>query len=93
MVVSVNNIDMIQQFKEQLPVSETLLIYSSWPSYYTITEQIEANPKYKQFRDMFSNCVDLHTSGHADRDTIERVVDTIGAKEVIVIHKEKDATL
>ena len=81
------------ELKQQLPESETLLIYSSWPGYYTIPEQIAVNPKYKQFREMFVNCVDIHTSGHADRQTIEKVIKTVNAKEVIVIHKEKDAKL
>lgn len=93
MVTSVNHFDKIMELKQQLPESETLLIYSSWPGYYTIPEQIAVNPKYKQFREMFINCVDIHTSGHADRQTIEKVIKTVNAKEVIVIHKEKDAKL
>lgn len=93
MVVSVNHIDKIRELKKQLPESETLLIYSSWPGYYTISEQIKENPAYKNFRDMFLNCVDIHTSGHADRQTIEKVIKTVNAKKVIIIHKEKDAEL
>ena len=42
---------------------------------------------------MFHNVVDLHTSGHADRGTIENVIKMVNPKEVICIHKEADAEL
>ncbi len=44
-------------------------------------------------RDMFHNVVDIHTSGHADRATIKKVIETINPNEVICIHKESDAEL
>ena len=78
---------------DKLPQEETLLIYSSWDGYYKDPEQVKANPKYKEFRDMFHNVVDIHTSGHADRQTIEKVIKTVKPKEVICIHKEADAEL
>lgn len=78
----------VKKMIEKLPSSETILIYSSWDGYYKIPEQIEANPKYKEFRDAFSNVVDIHTSGHADRSTIKKVIETINPKKVICIHKE-----
>ena len=37
--------------------------------------------------------IDIHTSGHADRQTIEKVIKTVNPKEVICIHKEADAEL
>lgn len=37
--------------------------------------------------------VGLHTSGHADRNTIENVIKMVNSKEVICIHKEADAEL
>ena len=67
--------------------------YSSWDGYYKIPEQVNANPKYKEFREMFHNVVDIHTSGHADRQTIKRVIECVNPKEVICIHKEADAKL
>ena len=63
---------------------------TTWEGYYTIPEQIAANPGYKNFRELFYNIVDIHTSGHADKTTIKRVIETINSKEVIVIHKEGD---
>ncbi len=76
-----------------LPQEETLLIYSSWDGYYKNPEQVEADSKYKEFRDMFHNVVDIHTSGHADCQTIKKVIKIINPKEVICIHKEADAEL
>lgn len=83
----------IQELIKELPEEETLLIYSSWDGYYRNPEQVKANPLYKEFREMFHNVVDLHTSGHADRKTIEEVIKTVKSKVVICIHKEADAEL
>ena len=69
----------------ELPQEETLLIYSSWDGYYKDPVQIKVNPMYKEFR--------IHTSGHADRKTIEKVIRTINPKRIICIHKEADAEL
>ena len=78
---------------KELPIDETILIYSSWEGYYTIPEQVEANPDYKNFRELFNNVVDIHTSGHADKSTIQKVIEIVKPKEVICIHKEPDAKL
>ena len=45
------------------------------------------------FSEAFPNVVDIHTSGHADRKTIKKVIGIVNPKEVIVIHKEVDAQL
>ena len=84
----------VELMRMHLPDNETVLIYSSWDGYYKIPEQVEVNSDYKIFRDSFNNVVDIHTSGHADRDTIKKVVEIVNPKdEVIVIHKEADASL
>lgn len=93
MIVGTSQIDRVRELLDNLPQGETLLIYSSWDGYYKDPEQVKVNPKYKEYREMFHNVVDIHTSGHADRSTIKRVVETIHAKEVICIHKEADAEL
>ena len=93
MVVGTSQIERVRELIQKLPQEETLLIYSSWDGYYKIPEQVQANSKYKEFRDMFHNVVDIHTSGHADRRTIEKVIETVNPKEVICIHKEADAEL
>ena len=93
MVVGTSQMDRVKELIGKLPQEETLLIYSSWDGYYKIPEQVEANSKYKDFRAMFHNVVDIHTSGHADKATIKKVIETIKPKEVICIHKEADAKL
>lgn len=45
-------------------------------------------------RSLFKNVVDIHTSGHADRKTIEKVIKTVHPREAIIgIHKEANASL
>lgn len=74
--------------------SELLFIYSAWDGYYKDPEQVKANPRYKLFREAFDNVVDIHTSGHADRDTLARVITAINPKESIIgIHKDPGTTL
>ena len=93
MVVGISRADRIKELLDKLPQEETLLIYSTWDGYYKNAEQVKADPKYKDFREMFHNVVDIHTSGHADRATIRKVIETVCPKEVICIHKEAGATL
>ena len=93
MVVGTSQMARVKGLLDKLPQEETLLIYSSWDGYYKDPEQVKADPKYKEFRDMFPNVVDIHTSGHADRHTIEKVIKIVQPKEVICIHKEADAEL
>ena len=93
LVAGVNNLDRANEICEDIDLSEVLLIYSSWDGYYKNPEQVKQNPAYKMFREAFPNVVDIHTSGHADRKTIKKVIETVKPKEVICIHKEADAQL
>lgn len=93
MVIGTSQADRIKELLDKLPQEETLLIYSYWDGYYKNVEQVKANSKYKEFREMFYNVVDIHTSGHADKATIRKVIETLCPKEVICIHKEAGATL
>lgn len=92
-VVGMSQADKVKKLLDRLPQEETLFIYSTWDGYYKNAEQVKANPKYKEFREMFHNVVDIHTSGHADKATIRKVIETVRPKEVICIHKEAGATL
>lgn len=93
MVVGISRADRIKELLDKLPQEETLLIYSTWDGYYKNAEQVKADSKYKEFREMFHNVVDIHTSGHADKATIKKVIETVRPKEVICIHKKAGATL
>ena len=92
-VVGASQADKVKKLLDKLPQEETLLIYSSWDGYYKNAEQVKANSKYKEFREMFHNVVDIHTSGHADKATIRKVIETVRPKEVVCIHKEAGASL
>lgn len=78
---------------EDLPASEVLLIYSAWDGYYKDPTQVKLNPRYKITRELYHNVVDIHTSGHASRECIKKVIDIVKPKEVICIHKEAGAEL
>ncbi len=93
MVVGTSQKDRVENLLSKLPQEETLLIYSSWDGYYKEPEQVKINPKCKEFREMFHNVVDIHTSGHADIATIKKVIETVKPKEVICIHKGADTKL
>ncbi|MDR0187179.1 MBL fold metallo-hydrolase [Prevotella brunnea] len=93
MIVGTSQMDRVKRLLGKLPQEETLLIYSSWDGYYRMPEQVKVNPTYKEFRELFRNVVDVHTSGHADRATIKKVIETVKPKKVICIHKEADAEL
>ena len=93
LVAGTSQISRVEEFLKELPVEETLLIYSSWEGYYTIPEQIAVNPSYKKIRELFFNVVDIHTSGHADKTTIQKVIDVVKPQKIIFIHKEQNAVL
>lgn len=93
LIAGTSQISRVEKYLKELPIEETLLIYSSWEGYYTIPEQIAVNPNYKKFRELFNNIVDIHTSGHADKETIKKVIDIVKPKNTILIHKEKGAVL
>ena len=94
MCAGVSQLDRVDKLRRQLPEEETLLIYSTWDGYYKDTAQIEQNPGYKMFRESFHNVVDIHTSGHASRQTIKEVIETVHPKEAVIgIHKDATHTL
>lgn len=93
-IATASQLTYVKNFCKGINPSEVLLIYSAWDGYYKDPEQAKANPFYKQFRDAFDNVVDIHTSGHADRETIARVITAISPKEAIIgIHKDPGTTL
>ena len=93
LITGTSQILRIAELLKELPADETLLVYSTWDGYYKIPEQVLASPKHKLFRELFSNVVDIHTSGHADIATIKKVIEIVKPKEIICIHKEANAEL
>ena len=94
MVIGAGHRERVKKIMQNFDPEKTLLIYSAWDGYYQLPEQIETNPGYSQMRSLFKNVVDIHTSGHADRKTIEKVIKTVHPREAIIgIHKEANASL
>lgn len=93
LVTGANHLKIVQKLCQGIPSSEVLFIYSAWDGYYKSPLQVKQNPAYKDFHDAFSNVVDIQTSGHASRETIEKVIEIVKPKDVICIHKEADAEL
>ena len=84
----------IEKVMKMFSEEDTLLIYSCWNGYYKIEEQVENNGRYAAIRNMFMNCVDVHTAGHAECKTIERVINATQPHDAIIgIHKDADASL
>ncbi len=93
LISGVNQLAQVEDICQGLNPNDVLFIYSSWDGYYKDPAQVALNPRYKAFREAFTNVIDIHTSGHASKETIHKVIQTIQPKDVICIHKEADATL
>ena len=93
LVTGASHLDFVKKMCQGLSSSEVLLIYSAWDGYYKDPLQVKQNPAYRNFREAFPNVVDIHTSGHASRECIKKVIDIVKPKEVICIHKEAGAEL
>ncbi len=93
-ICGAKHLDRVMELRTGLDDSHTLLIYSSWDGYYKNPEQVILNPSYKELRDSFTNCIDIHTPGHASCETIAKVVRTVKPKVgVVCIHKEEGCSL
>jgi len=73
---------MTQDLKS-MNIKDGNLIYSMWKGY-------KEQPKTKEFIDLFSNnnfrIIDIHTSGHADVETLQEYANAINPKRIIPIH-------
>lgn len=77
---------------EHFGQDDTLLIYSMWNGYYIDNTKSYFSEKINDIRNKFKNCIDLHTSGHADIQTLANVCSSLAPKLAIVpIHREKDS--
>lgn len=93
LISGVNQLAQVEEICGGLNPNDVLLIYSSWDGYYKDPAQVAINPLYKAFREAFANVIDIHTSGHASKESIHKVIRTVRPQEVICIHKEADASL
>ena len=94
-LVRPSQIKMLSNYIDTLGKENCYLIYSAWQGYYN--ENLKAyNEDFVALRQLFDkeNIINIHTSGHADRATLERVIEIVQPKEAIIgIHKESNASL
>lgn len=85
MCVRSSMIKYLKSLNKKMSFENGLLIYSFWGGY-------KHKPEMKRFLDecekMGLRIVNLHTSGHADEDTIRQLIDKVSPKRIIPIHTE-----
>jgi len=67
---------------------ESLIIYSMWDGYIGKNEKVN-NKELIELLKPYNNIEHLHTSGHADVETLQKVEGIIKPKHIIPIHTEK----
>lgn len=65
-----------------------ILVYSMWGGY---QKKAEINEYMKACESMGLKTLSLHTSGHADPDTIRALIDRVNPTEIIPVHTENAA--
>jgi ribonuclease J len=85
MCVRSSMLSYMKSLNDKMNFKNGLLIYSFWSGY-------KAKSEMKIFLDecvaMGLTVTTLHTSGHADKDTIQRLIDKVKPKQIIPIHTE-----
>ncbi len=74
----------LQKMNEKRSLRGSLLIYSMWEGY---QESMQAF--WDGVRELGIDTVNLHVSGHADRQTVARLVAHTNPKEIFIVHSEK----
>jgi ribonuclease J len=78
----------LEKLSEQMPFEGGILFYSMWNGY----QQKEDIAEFLQFMQSKGVCiVDLHTSGHADAETIQDLIDDVAPKYILPVHTENAA--
>ena len=72
LITEVNQLPLVKDICNILDLGEVLFFFSSWEGYYKDPAQVAINPRYKEFRDNFTNVIDIHTSGYACQETIQK---------------------
>lgn len=75
----------LEKLSEDIPFDGGILFYSMWDGYKD-KEDISEFLEFMQSKGV--RIVDLHTSGHADADTIKDLIDTANPKYLIPVHTE-----
>lgn len=75
----------LRGLSENVDFTDGLLIYSMWNGY---REQTDMREFLQACEDMGLRIINLHTSGHADPEAIQRLIRTVKPGEVIPVHTE-----
>ena len=78
----------LQGLSEKMDFSGGLLVWSMWNGY---CKQESTQKFLNECEEMGLSIVELHTSGHADPDTIKALIDHVNPDEIIPIHTENAA--
>ena len=85
MCVRSSMLNYLESLNREMPFKDGLLIYSLWSGY-------KAQPETKKFLAMCEELglkvMNLHTSGHADEETIKKFIETVKPKSIMPIHTE-----
>lgn len=85
MCVRTSMLRYLKTLSKKMSFENGVLIYSFWNGY----KETEDMRKFLSACDDFGLKIEtLHTSGHADKDTILKLIKTVNPKEIIPIHTE-----
>jgi len=88
-VMLVHPTDYYQSLMERFRDKNPLVVYSMWHGYLEPGKEYSRPDLIKLKNSWKDNFIELHTSGHADKETIAEVIKTINPQEAIVpIHTE-----
>jgi len=85
MMVKSSMIEDIEKLYNKNHITNACLVYSMWDGYKKREDMKEFFEKIKEYGINEDNIIDIHTSGHADIETIKKL-NRLNAKKVIPIH-------
>ena len=85
MCVRTSMLEYLKGLAKIMSFDNGVLVYSFWSGY---KETDEMKTFLAECEKLGLTVVTLHTSGHADYDTIKRLVETVNPTEIIPIHTE-----
>ena len=85
MCVRVSMLDYLEKLSKKVSFENGLLIYSFWSGYLLQPQVAEFIQRCKE---MGLEIVTLHTSGHADEETLMHLIELVNPKRIIPVHTE-----
>lgn len=88
MCVRSSMLSYLQGLSKTMSFEGGLLVYSMWNGY---QQQPGMSRFMKACEEMGLKIITLHTSGHADAEAIQQLIDAVKPKEIIPVHTENAA--